>query len=103
MRITIKKEADMPVLADADDFRAFSVDAPRSFEPELDNRLGDLGRYDGEHAWIDIDQLAVLAGGRATEPDWQEGLAAMTGYAREHGFASPDGTEIRAHIEWTDG
>ena len=40
------------------------------------------------------------SGPKATDPDWQSGLAAMVDYARKSGFLSEDGTAIRAHVEW---
>jgi hypothetical protein len=69
------------VLQEPDDFTAFDVVV---VEPE--------------HAWIAFDALRALAGARAADPAWSEGLRAMVAYADRHGWVREDGA-IRAHVE----
>jgi hypothetical protein len=67
-----------------------------------DERLGAVlaehGRLDGEHAWIDVDAVADLAG-EAADDDWRAGFDGMVAYARDKGFLDDSGTVIRAHLE----
>lgn len=103
MNIVVTPEPDGIALEEADDFRAFAVTAPRSLADDLAAHVRPVGRYDGEHVWVDREALAGLAGARADDPAWQEGLAAMVDFARDKGFLSEDGAAIRAHVEWADG
>jgi hypothetical protein len=100
VRIIIAPETATVALEDPDDFTAFSVSAPADAEAALSDRLGALGDYDGHHAWVDREALADLAGERAADPAWREGLSAMVDYARAEGFLSEDESAIRAHVEW---
>ena len=100
MQIVITTDPDAVILDEPDVFTSFAVTAPADATADLDARLGPIGTYDGEHVWVDREELAALAGPKATDPDWQSGLAAMVDYARKSGFLSEDGTAIRAHVEW---
>lgn len=102
MHIVVSTDPDTVVLDDAEDFTAFDVVAPSSADDDLDRRLGPLAQRDGDHLWVDLEELAALAGTRATDADWQTGLAAMVDYARSKGFLSDDGSALRAHIVWRD-
>lgn len=73
---------------------------------ELVETLGDLGTLDdgGEHVWLSIEELRNRA--VALVPDsevagWTEGFNGMVTYALAKGWASPEGTHLRAHIERT--
>lgn len=60
-------------------------------------RLGHVG--DG-HAWIRIDPLRTRL---ASSSDFDaEQFSAMVAYAVEHGWVSPDGEALRAHIQFGD-
>jgi hypothetical protein len=67
-----------------------------------DDRLAEVlaphGRLDDGHAWIGVDAVVALAGD-VVDDDWRAGFDAMVGYARDNGFLSPDGTELRAHVK----
>lgn len=102
MNIVLTGEPSGITLEHPDDFRAFAVTAPRALADDLATHVQPVGRYDGEHVWVDRQALVGLAGPRAEEAAWQEGLAAMVDFARDKGFLSEDGTAIRAHVEWTD-
>lgn len=79
------------------DFQAMSVVSVAPASPaDLSRALGTLGRVDGEHAWLDVSELEhaldLDAAGSA-------GFAGMLRYAASAGWTSPDGREVRAHIE----
>jgi hypothetical protein len=50
-----------------------------------------LGTVDGDHAWLDAGALRAAGDGSA---DWASGFDAML----SKGWASADGTRVRAHI-----
>jgi hypothetical protein len=102
VRIVVTTDPDAVTLDQPDDFTSFAVLAPVGTADDLDGRLGPLGHYDGEHVWVDRGALAGLAGTRATDPEWSDGLTAMVDYARRRGFLSDDGTAIRAHVAWDE-
>lgn len=100
MQIVVTIDPDAVTLDEPDAFTSFAVTAPAAAAADLDAHLGPIGSYDGEYVWVDREELAALSGPKATDPDWQSGLAAMVDYARKSGFLSEDGTAIRAHVEW---
>lgn len=94
----IQVDQDGPAtLADADNFRAFSVsvngDGARVVEA-----LAGLGTVDGEHAWLDGDAVKALAGDAVGE-QWHTDFDNMIAYARSKGWTD-DGGRVRAHIEY---
>lgn len=84
MEIHIDLEVIPPavVLHGAEDFRSFKV-VVRPMP----------------HTRVPVAVLEQLAGSRADDPEWQNGLAKMLDYARQHGFLDDRG--IRAHVEWS--
>lgn len=87
-------------LADADNFRAFQIEACGPPE-RMGQAIAPYGRWDGEFAWLAPAQVMHLAGARGGQADWQEGFERLRSYAAEHGYAGPDGS-LRAHVEWRD-
>lgn len=59
--------------------------------------LAPHARLDREHAWVGTGAVEALAGD-AVDDDWRAGFAGMVAFARDKGFLSEDGTEIRAHL-----
>jgi hypothetical protein len=54
-----------------------------------------LGTVDGDHAWLDAGALRAAGDGSAA---WISGFDGMLAYAASKGWASEDGTRVRAHI-----
>jgi hypothetical protein len=54
-----------------------------------------LGTVDGDHAWLDAGALRAAGDGSA---GWTAGFDGMLAYAASKGWASADGTRVRAHI-----
>lgn len=102
MYFDVDLNADVPTvsLQDIDNFRAFQIEAagPRD---RIADALAPYASWDGEHAWFDPARVQDLAGDRGLDADWQQGFAALRGYAAEHGYSGDDGT-LRAHVEWRD-
>ena len=85
---------------EAADLKSLSV---RAADRSHLSALGDLGVLsdDGDHVWLSID--ALKAAGAATVPDderaaWADSYDGMIAYATSKGWASADGTAVRAHI-----
>jgi hypothetical protein len=54
-----------------------------------------LGSVDGGDAWLDTGALRAAGDGSA---EWTAAFDGMLGYAAGKGWASPDGSAVRAHI-----
>lgn len=67
-------------LVEPDDFTAFKVVV-----------------QDSGHARVPVSTLKELAGDRADDPEWSQGLEKMLAYAEQHGWVNDFG--VRAHIE----
>ena len=92
----------LPQLVEPDNFGAFKVVVTAGISGEsLDAAMARIGRMHDDHVYVDPASLEELAGERALDVEWVEGLAAMTGYASKHGWVDESGW-IRAHIE-TEG
>jgi hypothetical protein len=63
--------------------------------------LGDagLGRVEGEDAFVTVDAVRRLAGGRVGD-GWEADFAAMLDYARVKGWLDAAGTAVQAHVRW---
>ena len=94
---------DAPVTVhEADDCGRLHVTLDGATEEQADTALRSaaLGRIDGpDEAWLDLAGLRALAEGAATADDWAAQWDKMIAYARSKGWATPDGTEVQAHIE----
>ncbi len=86
----------------ADDLKAFKmvVDGPKPELRKLAEALSDVALFSGEsHAWVYarwLRQVSTLA----DDPQWQQGFAKMTDFARRQGWVNDTLGLIRAHIEW---
>ena len=87
-------------LDEAADFRRFHVEVrgpAGSLDVDRILRNSDVGRAEGDEAFISPEALRRLAGGVAS-PDWLDGLRSMTGFARDKGWVD-EGGWIQAHVE----
>jgi hypothetical protein len=83
-------------LIDAENLKALSVQLRHC--DATNAQLGDLGRIEGEHAWLDIAQLRALSP-LAEDQEWNEGFEATMAYADSKGWVNDSGTEVRAHLD----
>lgn len=101
MRIVLAPGA-VPKLEEASDFRRFSIelagDQPAAQGQALAALLAPVADLDETgHGWVRPDAVRALTplSGNA---DWQDGFAAMIGFAARHGWIDAQG-RIRAHVE----
>jgi hypothetical protein len=93
--VFIEVDGDGPArLADADNFRAFSVVV--TGDADVAEALAGLGTVEGEHAWLDPAAVTALAG--EVGQRWRADFDAMIAYAASKGWTD-DGGRVRAHIE----
>ena len=84
-------------MSEPENLRGLSVEL-RSCEPaQADTLLGDLGRVDGEHVWLDIPLLKALSP-LAADASWADGFDGVMTYAASKGWIDGAGTHVRAHI-----
>ena len=99
MIIRADLEAGSVTLLEPADFRGFHVAVAGG--DVTDERLGPVlapyGRLDGDHAWINVDAVAALAGDDADD-HWRAGFDGMVAFARDNDFLDDSGSAIRAHL-----
>jgi hypothetical protein len=94
----IQVDQDGPAtLAEADNFRAFSVVVNGKPE-QLGAALAGLGALDGDHAWLDPGAVKALASDAVGE-QWHAEFDNMISYAQSKGWTDTNG-RVRAHIEY---
>jgi hypothetical protein len=69
------------VLKEPDDFKRFDIVIPNV-----------------ENAYVSPEELRRLAGRRAEDEEWRQGLEQMISFAKSHGWVADDGS-IQAHIK----
>jgi hypothetical protein len=85
------------VVTDVEDLKRLEVLAPAGLpDDELAGRLGDLGRLDGDHVWLDV--AGLRAAGQPGDAAWGAGFDGMIGYAGSKGWLDEAGTAVRAHV-----
>jgi hypothetical protein len=82
-------------LDDAENLKGLSVHL-KHCDP-TNAQLGDLGRIEGEHVWLNIAQLRALSP-LAGDAEWNAGFDATMAYAGSKGWLNEAGTEVRAHL-----
>jgi hypothetical protein len=85
-------------LLEPDDFKRFSVNLAEPKPAHPPARTGIVFESI-EVAWVSVDHLIALRGPEATAA-WRQALTAMISKAAAHGWVSPDGRQIRAHVVW---
>lgn len=95
MIVVVDGAAGRVSLADADNLKALSVELRDCDAASAD--LGDLGRVEDEHAWLDIARLRALSP-LAADAEWNAGFDATMAYAGSKGWTDESGTHVRAHL-----
>ena len=92
VQVTLREAADLRSLRVATDL------GPEDLGRVLS--ASGLGVLIGDAAWLDVAALRVLALLAAGDGDGNQakGFDAMIAYAREHGWLSPGGTHMQAHV-----
>jgi hypothetical protein len=78
--VDLRSMPPLVTLDEPDDFKAFKI----------------VTR--GTHGFVDAAAIERLAGTRADDAEWRDGLAKMVSYAESRGWTDDTGA-LRAHIE----
>lgn len=84
-------------LGEAENLRGLSVELRSCDASQAEALLGDLGRLDGDHIWLDIGLLKALSP-LAGDTEWADGFDGVMKYAESKGWLDGAGTHVRAHI-----
>ncbi|VFR32539.1 hypothetical protein ANK1_4186 [plant metagenome] len=88
-------------LAERDDFKRLHCEfaQPISHAPAVRQQLAGIAEIEGtEAAWIELDWMRRQA--PPTVATWLHDLEQMLARAKLHGWVSPDGRRVRAHVIW---
>jgi hypothetical protein len=86
---------------DVDDLARLHVAVGAVTDEEADGALrgAGLGRLEQDTAWLDVAALRAAAESQATTDGWAQQWEGLVEQARTKGWASDDGTSLRAHVE----
>ena len=98
MRVIVDGKAGIVIAEETDNLNALSVQL-RSTDAQLAAKvLGNFGRMEGSHVWLDIESLKTLAP-LPRSCSWDERFAKTMAYARSKGWVDETGKFVRAHID----
>jgi hypothetical protein len=99
--ITGTEEVPGVEVKDVDDLARLHVAVGAVTDEEADAALrsAGLGRLEEDTAWLDVAALRAAAESRATVDGWAQQWEGMIQQARTKGWASEDGTRLKAHVE----
>ncbi len=89
-------------LEDENNFKAFHVTVPATWsQKEITENLESLGIsfFPGSSTEVYVAKESVLELVGSRSKSWDESFEAMCSYAHSKGWTSPDGTQIKAHIQ----
>jgi hypothetical protein len=100
MKIMVNGVTGAVTVDEAENLKALSVEL-RDCSPERAGALLgelDLGRIDGDHAWLHIGALRATAR-PPRSCTWDERFQRSMAYAQSNGWTDSAGDFVRAHIE----
>lgn len=102
MMVVVRSDPDAATIDQIDDLKSLAVSACTDVWPRLDCILRDhrLGRFDGSHAWLDIDALRGAV--PVTDRAWHQSFNSMMQYAEKNEWVSADHRSVRAHCIQAD-
>jgi hypothetical protein len=100
MKLIIDGAADRVTVDEAENLKALSVELHGCSREQAAALLNDrdLGRIEGDHAWLHIDALRAIAR-PPRSCTWDERFQRSMAYAQSNGWTDPAGDFVRAHIE----
>ena len=100
MIIMTEPPTNAPRLLEPSDFKSFKVVVRGGRDERAAERaLAPVAEWLGDdHVAVSVDAVRRLAGAEAETAEWQQGFAAMLGYAESKGWMVGDA--IKAHVEW---
>jgi hypothetical protein len=101
MKVVICGPAAGVSIEEAEDLDHLSVVLEEVSPERAGELLGDLGRIEGHHAWLNIDTLLAVSP-KPRSCSWDERFAKMVAYAKKSGWTDAGDMFLRAHVEPTN-
>lgn len=100
MKIMVNGATGAVTVDEAENLKALSVELRDCTPERADALLGnrELGRIEGDHAWLDISALRAAAR-PPRSCTWDERFQRAMAYAQQNGWTDPAGDVVRAHLE----
>jgi hypothetical protein len=98
MKVVIDGFASLAAIEDAEDLDRLSVVLVGVGAERAAELIGDLGRIEGNHAWLSIATLLAMSP-KPRSCSWDARFVKMIDYAKKSGWTDPSGTFVRAHLE----
>lgn len=97
MRLIVDGTAGTVTVDDAEGLKALSVELRGCSPRQATGLLGDLGRIEGDHAWLHIGALRAFVP-QPRSCGWDGRFQQAMAYAESHGWTDQTGNFVRAHI-----
>jgi hypothetical protein len=97
MKLIVDGPAGTVTVDEAENLKALSVELRGCSPRQATGLLGDLGRVEGDHAWLRIGALRAMAP-VPRSCSWDERFQQAMAYAKSHGWTDQTGAFVRAHI-----
>jgi hypothetical protein len=100
VKLIVDGAAGQVTVDEPENLKALSVELHGCSPMQAAALLGarDLGRIEGEHAWLNIGALRAIAR-PPRSCSWDERFQRAMAYAQQSGWSDPAGDFVRAHIE----
>jgi hypothetical protein len=104
MKIIVDGVVGQVTVDEAENLKSLSLELRGCSPAQAAALLGDLdlGRIEGDHAWLRIGALRAIAR-PPRSCTWDERFQRAMAYAQQSGWTDPAGDFVRAHIESPTG
>jgi hypothetical protein len=100
MKLIVDGAAGQVTVDEPENLKSLSVQLQACSPEQAAVLLGELGRIDDQHAWLNVAALHAIAR-QPHSCTWDERFQLAMTYAQRNGWTDPTGDFVRAHLEPT--